>query len=162
MAWTVLSDATLEVGKALRALTMRNLRDNITALANGDAGAPQIQTAAIAASAVTAAKIAAGNVLNAAIGAGQVTSDKLAAGAGEVNWVLARTAGATTGAVGTYAYMTRTSSSFEGTAYAGSQLNYSGTSSAGAVTAGGGVGAGTWLCMGRMTAAGTTLFLRIA
>ena len=58
MAWTVLSDATLEVGKALRALTMRNLRDNITALANGDVGAPQIQTAAIAANAVTAAKIA--------------------------------------------------------------------------------------------------------
>lgn len=58
MAWTTISDATLEVGKALRALTLRNLRDNITAVANGDAGAPQIQTAAIAANAVTAAKIA--------------------------------------------------------------------------------------------------------
>ena len=58
MAWTTISDATLEVGKALRALTMRNLRDNITALANGDAGAPKVQTAAIAANAVTAAKIA--------------------------------------------------------------------------------------------------------
>ena len=56
MAWTTISDATLEVGKALRALTMRNLRDNITAVANGDAGAPQIQTAAIAAGAVTNAK----------------------------------------------------------------------------------------------------------
>ena len=71
MAWTVLSDATLEVGKALRALTMRNLRDNITALANGDAGAPQIQTAAIAASAVTAAKIADYNVGNAKLAAPQ-------------------------------------------------------------------------------------------
>lgn len=58
MAWTTISDATLEVGKALRALTMRNLRDNIAAVAAGSAGAPQIQTAAIAANAVTAAKIA--------------------------------------------------------------------------------------------------------
>ena len=56
MPWTVISDATLEVGKALRALTMRNLRDNITAVANGDAGAPKVQTAAIQDGAVTNAK----------------------------------------------------------------------------------------------------------
>ena len=57
MAWTVITDATLEVGKALRALTMRNLRDNIAAMAAGNAGAPQIQTAAIATGAVTNAKL---------------------------------------------------------------------------------------------------------
>lgn len=71
MAWTTISDATLEVGKALRALTMRNLRDNIAAVAAGSAGAPQIQTAAIAASAVTAAKIADYNVGNAKLAAPQ-------------------------------------------------------------------------------------------
>ena len=81
MAWTTISDATLEVGKALRALTMRNLRDNIAALAAGDAGAPQIQTAAIAASAVTTAKIAAGSVTTATIADSNVTTGKIATGA---------------------------------------------------------------------------------
>ena len=79
MPWTTISDATLEVGKALRALTMRNLRDNIAAVANGDAGAPQIQTAAIAGSAVTTAKIAAGNVTTATIADSNVTTAKIAA-----------------------------------------------------------------------------------
>lgn len=159
MAWTVLSDATLEVGKALRALTMRNLRDNIAAVANGDAGAPQIQTAAIAASAVTAAKIAAGNVVNAAIGAGQVTSDKLAAGTNERDWVLARTAGAGTGAIGTYAtlFNQRGATNLEDFNYSGSLLYSNG---GGGST--GGAAPGTWKCMGRSAPSTSTTYLRIA
>jgi hypothetical protein len=166
MAWTVLSDATLEVGKALRALTMRNLRDNITAVANGDAGAPQIQTAAIAGSAVTAAKIAAGNVLTANIADGNVTtakiadanvtSGKLAATTNEVNWVLARTAGATTGAVGSYAFLTNVNAGThtEGSNYAGNIL-YGPNGS-------GGAAGGTWKCMGRAASSQSTVYLRIA
>lgn len=172
MAWTVISDATLEVGKALRALTMRNLRDNIAAVAAGSAGAPQIQTAAIAAGAVTAAKIAAGNVLAANIADGNVTTSKIADGnvtTGKIatGAVAAWVASLGTGAVGSYAYLKGVSSVsyFEGNSYAGSGLAYSGVNSAGTLRQGG-TPAGTWLCMGSSTASGgslqSTLFLRIA
>ena len=48
MTWTVVSDAALAVNKPARSADIKAIRDNITALANGDAGAPEIQTAAIA------------------------------------------------------------------------------------------------------------------
>ena len=175
MAWTVLSDATLEVGKALRALTMRNLRDNFAALANGDAGAPQIQTAAIAAGVVTNAKMAAnsvaagniydGNVTTAKIADGNVTSGKLATGANEINWVLGRTAGAGTGAVGTYAFLLSASGTgiSAGSSYSG--LTYAGVRTTPTVTGTGSAG-GTWLAMGSINATSgqspATVFLRIA
>jgi len=171
MAWTVISDATLEVGKALRALTMRNLRDNITALANGDAGAPKVQTAGIQDLAVTTDKIAASAVTTAKIAAGNVTSATLATGANEVNWVLARTAGAGTGAVGTYAFLVQSADTTAGinagTSYAGSGLLYSGhTSVSGAVYPSGGSPGGTWLAMGQAVVVASvrrsTVFLRIA
>ena len=65
MAWTDLS-AAFAYGSKLTSAQMQNLRDNITALANGDAGAPKIQTAAIADGAVTAIKMGgnAGEVRN--------------------------------------------------------------------------------------------------
>lgn len=47
MAWTNIADSIIEVGKPIRALDIRNLRDNIPALANGDAGAPRIQQVAL-------------------------------------------------------------------------------------------------------------------
>ena len=145
MAWTVISDATLEVGKALRALTMRNLRDNFAALAAGDAGAPQIQTAAIATGAVTTAKIAAANV----------TTDRIATGA-----VAAWNASLATGEIGTYAFLCNRQSGRvcdPGGNYAGN-FNYGGADNEVGVAAG-----GTWKCMGYVTAINrTTLFLRIA
>ena len=175
MPWTTISDATLEVGKALRALTMRNLRDNFAAIANGDAGAPQIQTAAIAGSAVTAAKIAAGNVIASSIADGNVTTskiaagnvsyDKLAAGTGERDWVLARTSGAGTGAIGTYAFLAGPSGTafVAGAAYSG--LLYGGVRTTPAAGVSGSAG-GTWLAMGAIPAASGqspfTVFLRIA
>ena len=155
MAWTVITDATLEVGKALRALTMRNLRDNIAAVANGDAGAPQIQTAAIAAGAVTTAKIAAGNVTTDRIAAGNVTTDRIASGA-----VAAWNASLGTGEIGTYAFLCNRQSGRvcdPGGNYAGN-FNYGGADNEVGVAAG-----GTWKCMGYVTAINrTTLFLRIA
>ena len=152
MAWTVLSDATLEVGKALRALTMRNLRDNITAVANGDAGAPQVQTAAIAANAVTAAKIADGNVTTAKIAAGNVTTDRIATGA-----VAAWSASLATGDVGTYAYLLNNTGATHNPGSTGSNFRYAGTAGFVATAT-----SGTWRCMGYATTGTYTVYLRIA
>jgi hypothetical protein len=80
---------------------MTNLFNNLSAVANGDTGAPRIQTAAIQDSAITTAKIldsnvtflklaqpcvtAAnifdGNIINSKLGSNSVTTDKIAAGA---------------------------------------------------------------------------------
>jgi hypothetical protein len=80
--WTSIADATLEPGKPIRAIDARALRDNPIAIAEGASGAPKIETAGITDANVTAAKLATGN--------------------NERDWVLARTAGADAGAVGTY------------------------------------------------------------
>jgi hypothetical protein len=63
MSWTDLASA-FAYGSKLTSAQMQNLRDNVSAVANGDAGAPPIQTAAY--------------------GNGTVTSGKLAYNAGEV------------------------------------------------------------------------------
>jgi hypothetical protein len=57
MAWTNISNANLDVGAPIRSIDILALRDNITAQANGDAGAPKQQTAGIADLAITAAKM---------------------------------------------------------------------------------------------------------
>lgn len=155
MPWTTISDATLEVGKALRALTMRNLRDNIAALANGDAGAPQIQTAAIAGSAVTTAKIADGNVTTAKIADSNVTTGKIASGA-----VAAWNASFGVGEIGTYAFLCNRTSGRPcnpGGNYAGS-LEYA--SADNEITSAAG---GTWKCMGYAPFLNrSAVFLRVA
>jgi len=46
MAWTNIPNANLDVGAPLRSVDILALRDNITALANGDTGAPPIKAAA--------------------------------------------------------------------------------------------------------------------
>lgn len=55
MAWTSLSFA---YGSVLTSTKMTQLYDNLTALANGDSGAPKVQTAGLATSCVTGAKVA--------------------------------------------------------------------------------------------------------
>lgn len=62
MAWTNITNAQLAIGAPIRSIDLLALRDNITAQANGDTGAPKQQTAGIADSAVTTAKIANSNV----------------------------------------------------------------------------------------------------
>lgn len=57
MAWTDLA-AAFAYGSKLTSAQMQNLRDNVTALANGDAGAPPIQTAAYGNTTVTVGKLA--------------------------------------------------------------------------------------------------------
>jgi hypothetical protein len=146
MAWTNISNALVSVGALPFATTIQALRDNPIAIANGDAGAPQIQTAAIANTAVTAAKLATGN--------------------NERDWVLARTAGAVSGAVGTYAFlqlMVGVTVNNNGTR-AGSDLAY-----ANAAGVNGTPVSGTWRNMGGTVfgsgsagAGATTLWLRIS
>lgn len=57
MTWTNITNAQLAIGAPIRSIDLLALRDNITAQANGDAGAPQQQTAGIADNAVTAQKV---------------------------------------------------------------------------------------------------------
>jgi hypothetical protein len=47
MAWTNIANANLDVGAPIRSVDILALRDNITALANGDTGAPPIKAAAL-------------------------------------------------------------------------------------------------------------------
>ncbi len=47
MTWTIITDAELSSGKPIKASQGRHLRDNVTAAFNGDAGAPQMNRAAI-------------------------------------------------------------------------------------------------------------------
>ena len=152
--FTVIPDANLEPDKPARSIDALAFYANPIAIAEGAAGAPRIQTAAIQ--------------------DGAVTSAKLATGTGERDWVLARTAGAATGAVGTYSWLAQsaatTTNITAGTTYAGSGLRYFGYNGTpgGTVIASSYVGtpSGTWRAMGASdisaTAVRHTLFLRIS
>lgn len=129
MAWTNIDNSLVSVGALPFATTIQALRDNPIAIANGDAGAPKVQNAALA-------------TINAAI---------LATDAAMVNWVLARTAGATSGVVGSYIVAWNYSVSTIGVngTVAGSSLRYS-TGSNPYAEAAGTVGTaltGTWRAM---------------
>lgn len=121
MAWTNIDNALVSVGALPFATTIQALRDNPIAIANGDAGAPRVQAAA------------------------------LDTGTDERDWVLARNAGASVGAVGTYANLlyvanvTTQDTLGEGAVVAGSSLRYAGSSTRSI----GSAPAGTWRCMGR-------------
>lgn len=142
--WTNIPDSNIEPGKPIRSIDGLALRDNPIAIAEGAAGAPKIETAGIA------------------VNERMTTAN-----------VLGRTAGASLGAVGTYALLRRTSNVNPGNTVAGSGLVYAGalnavsadggsasfddnpptnrpilsfSMSAGASTA----PAGTWRCMGRI------------
>lgn len=74
MAWT---GQTFSVGQILTAAQMTNLQNDITALANGDAGAPAIQTAAYGAGSVDAAAIGAGEVGQSEVAASAIGQGEL-------------------------------------------------------------------------------------
>ena len=93
--WTDISDAVLEPGKPIRSVDGIALRDNPIAMAEGAAGAPRIEQAALASDSVSTVKIVNSNV----------TAAKLANGSAESNWVGARTAALGVGANGTYAML---------------------------------------------------------
>lgn len=133
--YTSIPNSSLEPGKPIRSIDGLALRDNPLAIAEGDASAPKIQTAAIQDGAITLAKFASGAVLSAS-------------------------AQATAGSVGSYAFLYCATLTSFGTTRAGSALypvgSIRGIGSAGSPTVGSGwaiaVGSsqsGTWRCMGQ-------------
>jgi len=133
-----------------------------------------VTTAKINDSAVTTAKINNSAVTTAKINNAAVTSAKLATGNAERDWVLARTAAAAAGAVGTYAFAQgNVSASFGATASGSSlrstliyydQLDFFSVNNASTLAGGGTVLSGTWRCMGGSTSSkpSATLWLRIS
>ena len=147
--WTNVTDTVLEPGQPIRSVDIIALKNNIIAVPGGAANAPRVQTAAIQDAAVTTAKLATGERMTTAN-------------------VLARTAGASVGAVGTYGLMRSFSGSAldEGSTVAGSSLAFTNASDSNRS----GTQSGTWRCMGRTIAdtatfarpLATTVFLRIS
>jgi hypothetical protein len=138
--WTDISNTVLEPGDPIRSVDIIAIKENITALSEGASGAPKIQSAALAEGAIT------------------------------TSMVLAATAGAAVGAVGTYAMLWSANgiAAAAGETKAGSALRYAGfTPSFGGSASGatdafptnathvmqmrgaGGTPAGTWRAMGR-------------
>jgi len=95
--WTNVPNTVLEPGDPIRSVDIIAIKENVIALSEGASGAPAIQTAALA----TGERMNTTNVLNA-------------------------TAGASVGAVGTYAFLGRlgTGALSIGTTIAGSSLRY--------------------------------------
>ena len=155
--WTNIANTALQPGAPVRSIDGVALRDNPIAIAEGAAGAPRI--------------------VNDAITNGTLGAEKFQTGTTERDWVLARTASASVGAVGTYGIFQRNSNASPGDLLAGSALTYSGIltsiSAAGGTCDGGDGGqpftgsvrtfsfnagastspSGTWRCMGRISRA---------
>lgn len=91
MAWTILS---YSFGSLLTATKMTQLYDNLTAIANGDTGAPKVQTAGIADNAVTTIKISDGAITTAKLDASLIPLSKLKLASG--GWIGTMSGGALT------------------------------------------------------------------
>lgn len=142
MAWTNL---TFPFGSVLTSTQMTQLDDNFDAVMAKSSGSPvladdYIVTAMIADSQVTTTKLASGERMTTAN-------------------VIAATAGASTGAVGSYAMLLKPTSgaAIEGSTVAGSSLKYSNSDN----TANTGP-AGTWRAMGYCPQNSATVWLRIS
>ena len=135
--WTTITDATLEPGKPIRSVDGLALRDNVTALAEGAAGAPRIE--------------------NAAFDAAVLGSEKFQTGTTERDWVLARNAGAGAGVIGTYAFAWTALSRGFGAIVSGGNLFPSDTVDRDFSSL-----PGTWKCMGSASGSSSTLWLRIS
>ena len=139
--WTTIPDTTFEPGAPAKGRDIRFLRDNPIAIAEGAPGAPRI--AGQQGPVVRAAGLFSGNA--------------------ERDWVLARCASASVGAVGTYAMLRGQSDLGPGSTVSGSNLNYigalhffsidgaSGTTQSHSATLGASP-AGTWRCMSNLSA----------
>lgn len=76
-SYTAIAGTDIDVDSPVTTQLMTLLRDNPIAITEGSSGAPNIQTAAIAANAVTAAKIGSGAVGNTQLAGSAVTAAKL-------------------------------------------------------------------------------------
>ena len=135
--WTTITDTALEPGKPIRSVDGLALRDNVTALAEGAAGAPRIE--------------------NAAFDAAVLGSEKFQTGTTERDWVLARNAGAGAGVIGTYAFAWTALSRGFGAIVSGGNLFPSDTVDLDSSSL-----PGTWKCMGSASGSSSTLWLRIS
>lgn len=155
--WTNITNAALEPGKPIRSVDGLALRDNPIAITEGASGAPKIQNAALD---------------------DDVIDDRTLTGTATTvgrDWVLARTALAAVGTVGTYAFLARSSTGVgfsEGDVISGGVLGYAGVNIDNLtvnVNWDGSLGAspaGSWRAMGesagRADEFSASLFLRIA
>ena len=124
MAWTNIGDTFLEPGKPVRSADLIALRDNPIAVAAGAAGAPGVASTAL---------------IDYPWG-----SEDFQTGTPERDWVLARTAGAGAGAVGTYAMAWAFGIQNFGSTVAGSSLYPSNADN----SSFGSALPGSWRCMG--------------
>lgn len=85
MAWVSISNTAIDQDSPITVSLMTALRDNPAAIANGDAGAPRIQNAALATNSVTSVKIASGAVTNSEIAVGAVQQSSISTSIGEVS-----------------------------------------------------------------------------
>lgn len=77
MAWTTYAASIFNTGKPGKGSIIKGIYDNITAMANGDAGAPEIQTAAYAAQSVDTAALKNANVTKAKMAASSVGGSQI-------------------------------------------------------------------------------------
>ena len=156
--WTTITDAILEPGKPIRSVDGLALRDNVTALAEGAAGAPRIQNAAMDTDSVDNANVVDGTLGSEKFQDATLGSEKFQTGTNERDWVLGRTSKAATGRVGTYAFLKVVQGNVTAGVYKpGNDLEYSDS-----VDGGGSSPSGTWRAMGTVGNDRSTVFLRIA
>ena len=143
--WVDIDNTTIEPDAPLISSTMFALRDNPKAIAEGAAGAPRVEKESLA---------------DYPWGAEDFQS-----GTAERDWVLARTAAANVGTVGSYAFLYEFGTVSPGSTRSGSSLTYANGSRAQS-----GSPSGTWRCMGFADRSntgdpsdrGVTLWLRIS
>jgi hypothetical protein len=175
--YVTISDTQVDPDAPITSQLAYAWRDNPTAIAEGASGAPRIQTASIENNAVTSSKIennavTSSKIKNDAVTSSKiednaVTSSKLGTSNSIRDWVLARTAAASAGAVGTYAlaFNNASSSAGFGSTTAGSNLR---PTDVAADDRGTPTLSGTWRCMGRAASSvsffeeRTTVWLRIS
>jgi len=117
--YTTIPNSDIDQDSPVTQPLMTSLRDNPIAITEGASGAPRIVNAAITD----------GTIQNAKIASSTLGAEKFQTGTTERNWVLARTAGASAGAVGTYAFLGHSSDNNTdtfGETRAGSQLRPAG------------------------------------
>lgn len=91
--YTTIAGSEIDVDSPITESLFTRLRDNPIAISEGSSGAPQIQTAAIATSAVTEAKLATDSVTAAKLATDSVTADKIAADAVTASEIAANAVG---------------------------------------------------------------------
>ena len=144
MAWTTILDSLIQVGKPIRAVDIRAIRDNIVAVCQGLSGAPKVEDGAFSDGSINANKLVAGSV----------TATQLATGANEGNWVGYRLAGQGNMGIGTIISVSCTVSGVTtGTLYPGSNFT---------IPNGIGVPPGTWKALENRVVGGIAYAMRVA